>query len=132
MSDLTSLQATEAVRIVGSDASGVETNPVDATTDRELTIADRLNSGGLNGNLLLTTAGTAYELKVGASRKTNRKLVIFVPLGNNIYYGFSSSVTTSNGIPIFKNQSIMIPIGQVTEVWFVSSTSSVNVRIAEL
>lgn len=100
------------------------------TQNQELKVCDTNNSGGLNGDITVGTS--AVEGKVGSSRLVNRKYVIIEPLDTNIYMGFNSSVTTSNGIPLFKNQFIMIPIGDGTQLWFIADSASKHVRFGEL
>lgn len=130
MADLTNIQSAEAVKIIGSTSNGTETNPVGATQNLELNVADVLNNGGVNSNLSVGT--TAVELKVGASRLAARKFIILQPRDNGIFYGFSSGVTAANGIEVFKSQILMLPVGENTEVWLIGDTAGKNIRIAEV
>ncbi len=96
-------------------------------------VADGLSSGGVNGNLLLTTGNTAYEAKVGVSRLSNRKSLTITAL-DDMYWGYSNSVTTSNGTPLYKNQQIVFaidPNDSSFQVWLVASANTKNARITE-
>lgn len=130
MADLSDLQSSQVVKIVGSASDGTEQTPVKSSATGDLGTSDILDGGGVNANIALT-ASVARELKVGGSVLANRKYVVFQALDNGIYFGFSSGVTVSNGVPIFKNQLLMMPIGQNTQLWFVCAAAA-NVRIAEV
>lgn len=99
-------------------------------SDDQTVIADILDGGGVNANLSVST--TAIEVKVGTSRLPGRKLVIIQPKGNNVYLGFSNAVTSSNGIELFNNQNIVLPVGENTEVWLIRSSGTTDVRISEV
>jgi len=122
------LKYSSLTRIVGQN----EDNAADVSNLKELEVADVLDNGGVYTELVLTTAGTAYELKVGALVKADRKMVEFIAVDNNVYYGYSNTVTTSNGIPCFKNQHFTRGVGSNTSIWFVSSSNNAKVRISEL
>ena len=130
MADLTEQQSTIATKISGAAATGIETNYVKASANQDLGTSDILDNGGVFSNLALA-AGVAGELKVGAGRLANRKYVIFQPLDTNTFMGFSSGVTVANGMPLFKNQMVMLPVGPNTEVWFINAVAG-NMRIAEV
>lgn len=132
MADLTDLQAAETVKIVGSSASGVETNAAQVTINGDIKTADGLRNGGAFGNLNLVTANTPYEAKVGVSKLSSRKLLTVHAL-DDMYWGYSNAVTTSNGTPLFKNQSITFAIepDSTFEVWLVSGANNKNARITE-
>jgi hypothetical protein len=132
VADLNDLQAAGSIKIVGSDPTGLESNAVGATANGDLKTSDGLRNGGVNGNLNLAIANTAYEVKVGASRLTNRKSITITAL-DNMYWGYSSSVTTSNGSPLVKNQTIIFDIepDSTFQVWLVSSSSNKDARVTE-
>lgn len=102
------------------------------TATGDLTVSDGLSNGGVFGNLLMATANTAYEAKVGVSRLTNRKSLMITAL-DNMFWGYANTVTTANGMPLYKNQSVIFNIDADSsfQVWLVSATSSANARIAE-
>jgi hypothetical protein len=94
---------------------------------------DGLSGGGDNGAIILTTANTAYEAKVGASRLPYRKSLTIVPEAK-VFWGYSSSVTVANGTPLIKGQPLIFaikPDSSTFQVWLVASTNSVSVRITE-
>jgi hypothetical protein len=102
------------------------------TQNRDLTVSDGIRNGGVYGNLALTTGGTTYEAKVGGSRLANRKLLSITAL-DDMYWGYDSSVTTSTGTPLVKNQQIIFSAdpNSTFQVWLVASANSKNARITE-
>lgn len=115
-------------RIAGED----EQFAAKVTGLKELSTSDVLDNGGTNGVLTLTVANTAYELKVGGSVKALRKMVEFISQDNNVFYGYSNAVTTTTGLPCFKDQHFTRSLGPSTSIWFVSSTAGAKLWIAEL
>lgn len=101
------------------------------TLTGDVSFSDGLR-GGVFGNLSLVTANTAYEVKVGASALVNRKSVTITAL-DNVFWGLDNTVTTSNGIPLFKNQQIVFAIDANSpfEIWVVASSNNKDVRIVE-
>jgi len=124
MADLTDLERSEAIRIVGSN----EMYAADVKSNMELNTSDSLNGSGLQSELTIGT--TSVEGKVGASILTNRKYVIFLALDKGIYFGSTSAVTILTGIPIFKNQLLMVPKGQ-SQIWFIADGAGKRLRFIE-
>lgn len=108
------------------------TDTVTVSTNGDLATSNGLSNGGVNGNLSLTTLNTAYEAKVGVSRLTNRKLLTITAL-DSMYWGFDNTVTTSNGIPLYKDQVLIFDIDpdSTFQIWLIASASTKNARIAE-
>lgn len=112
--------------------SVTQSNLSTVTSTGDLRVNDGIRSGGVYSNLSLPTANTAVEVKVGGSRLTNRKLVTVIPTDADMYWGYDSSVTTSNGTPIFKNQFVAFDMANdATQIWLVCSTNTRNARITE-
>lgn len=87
---------------------------------------------GPSENGAVTVTGTASELKVGASRLSERVVVTMQPLDGAIYFGFSNSVTSSTGTKVFKGQYFSLEAGESEQVWLVADPGeSVDVRISE-
>ena len=110
------------------------TNAAAVSTNHDVSVSDGLHGSGLYGNLALTTANTSYEVKVGASRLTGRKSVTIMPVDADMYWGYNSSVTTSNGTPIFRNQFMEFSIDandSTAQIWVVCASASKNARITE-
>lgn len=135
MADLTDIQAAGSTKIIGSDTTGTETNPISGSSGGDMGVSDGLSSGGVFGNLVLTTANTALEAKAGASRLSGRKNLSICPIDAVIYWGLTSSVTTATGSPIFKNQFYNFSLDATdaaAAIYIVSVTASANVRISEM
>lgn len=109
---------------------GTDSATVSSTGD--LAVSDGLSDGGVFGALTLTTGGTAYEAKVGASRLTNRKSLTITAL-DDMYWGYSNTVTTATGTPLYKNQNIIFDIDSDStfQVWLVAAANSKTARITE-
>lgn len=126
--DLTQTQAAGSTTIVGSAADGTEGTAVASTTDGELKIVDVANAGGVE-TVLTIAAGVTVELKVGASRKANRKYVIFIAGSAGVKWGFSS---TAPGFDALKAQFFILPFGDGTAVYLKNTSgASVTVQIGE-
>src|SRR5271157_5409172 len=97
MADLPYVQEAQEVKVTGQDSTGNTVNYVGATATGDLEVNDGLRSGGVYGNLNLVTANTAYEVRVGGSRLTSRKVVTIIPIDSNMYWGYDSGVTTATG-----------------------------------
>jgi hypothetical protein len=76
----------------------------------------------------INVTSTPVEAKVGETTMSYRKLIVISPANGTIFWGFSSGVTTSTGIPLFKNQVMTmkcdLPI-------YLVSAGSVDCRILE-
>ena len=127
MADLSDLQAAQTAKIVGSDATGVETNAAKVSSNQDLGTSDVLTIAAVTTTLALTIA--ASEGKVGGAALANRKYFIMEALDTNIKWGFSSG---SQPFDLFKSQLIMVPAGPGIAFWFKMSTGTGNVAIAEL
>lgn len=102
-----------------------------ATNDNDETlVSDVLDGGG--DQIALTVGTTAVEGKVGSSPLTGRKYVIFQAKDNGLFYGLTNSVTTSNGIEIFKDQILMVPLGENTSIYFIATGAGKAVRFQEI
>ena len=90
--------------------------------------SDVLNDNFVGGTISVGTS--QVEAKVGANRLSKREYLIIHNSGNNtIYYG-PSGVTVSNGVPIVKDQTIGIPIGDIG-VFVISSSGTNIIRVQE-
>ena len=124
----------QPVGITGLTSAGLPTTPISGSANGDLGVNDGLSSGGLNGTLTLTTANTAYELKVGSTRLANRKLVFCTPNFAGVYWGFSSSVTVATGQPLFLNSTAQWALDATdsnTTIYVVCANAAVTVRVAE-
>lgn len=80
---------------------------------------------------VISVSTTQTEAKVGASRLANREnLRIYNNSNVTIYFG-PAGVTASTGEPIFKNQWVNIPIGDIAVYLITASGTATDVRIQE-
>ena len=126
MTDYTEIQSAQSVKVIGSDATGLETTPIQASASGEFLVADVLNVSGLDAIINLTTTPT--ELKVGASPLAVRKYCILEGLSNNIKWGFSNS---TQSFDLFKSQLIMIPVGPNVHLWAKMTSSTGQIAFGE-
>lgn len=89
---------------------------------------DTINQAGVEGTITVGTS--AVEAKVGVSRHANRRMLTVIPLDNGVYWGFTSSVTTSTGTPIDKNTLLSFRISDYP-VYLIAGTAGNEVRITE-
>jgi len=85
----------------------------------------------INYNIIQTTldVGTStVEAKVGSSKLEGRKVIILQSESNNVKFGFTSG---SEIFPIFKNQLIILPIGDNISLFLKSTSGTISVNIAE-
>lgn len=106
---------------------GVDSNATYGGDDS--VVSDILDAGGVQSGITVGTS--AVEVKVGASKLANRKLVTAQPKANGVFWGYTSGVTTSSGTELFKDQVLAIAASETTEVWLIASTAGNNVRITE-
>lgn len=93
-------------------------------------VADIINTSGVQG--FLTVSTSAVEAIVSVSRLTNRKLLTIHNDGpTTIYWGYTNTVTTATGTPIFKNQLATWDIGDGLGVWLIAGTAGNTVRVTE-
>lgn len=81
----------------------------------------------------ITVTDTPSELKVGGSVFSGRQVVTIQPLDGPVYFGYSNSVTASNGTKVFEAQFFPLEAGEQLPVWLVAETGqSIDVRITEV
>lgn len=132
MADLNGKESSQSVKMTGADSTGLETNYINASALGEARTNDCVNNGAIDTVLNITT--TASEGKVGGSRKTDRKYVwiqaLTVPAGANGYilWGFSN---TTQSFKLYKDQLLVFPIGDGSEIWFKTPASTGTVAFGE-
>lgn len=91
--------------------------------------SDVVESAYVSGTLSVTTS--AIEAKVGANRLTGRQILSIYNAGPGTIYVGPSGVTSSTGRPIFRDQSIDMPAGNVA-VFLIAGTGTQSVIVQEL
>jgi hypothetical protein len=112
MGDITDIKAAQTVKITGAEVDGTEQTAVRSFPWGEIRNADIITKA-IDGTLNFT-AGTPTEIKVGASRMDDRKVVFFIPDAKG-KYGYTVGV---QNIPVFKNQPITLYLSEDQGVWF--------------
>ena len=105
-----------------------QTDSLSLTIDGDLRVADIVNTSGQYGAQSVTT--TAAEALGAATILANRKSLTITPTNGTIYWGFSNTVTTTTGSPIFKNQSMSFAIGANLHIYVIAAATT-DCRIAE-
>lgn len=133
MADVTTQQAADFVKLIGSSASGLNTNPADVSANGDLGTIDGLSGGGTQVFLAIVTANTPVELKCGASRLNNRKLITFQATTSDFYWGYTNAVTggpTGSGTLINKGATAKWSIDPAAatqaQIWLVAIVSSAS------
>ncbi len=91
-------------------------------------VVEYINANGVHG--AITVTNSASLAKVGGSVLADRKLLFLIPTDGTIYWGFTNTVSTSNGFPLFKNQPLILPVSDLVTIYLISA-ASVNVRCVE-
>lgn len=90
--------------------------------------SDVLGDAFVGGSLSVTA--TAVEAKVGASRLERREfLVIHNSSNNTVYYG-PDGVTTATGVPLLKDQTVGLPVGDIA-VFVIAVAGTNTIRVQE-
>lgn len=151
MADLTEVQSSLSVKIAGAGPStGIEDNYLDVDTTGRITIkiedtsgssvaaynsqlevSDVVNGGGSNG--AITVGTTALLVSVSGTNLANRKSLTLYNNGNTtMYWGLSSSVTTTNGTPIPTGYTATWKVGVSTTIYIISASAAQNARVTEM
>ena len=133
MSDITDINATEAVRIVGSETTGAEMTPVKSFPNQDLAVGDSLHTGGDNGEI---TVGTnPIVAKKGATNLAKRKIVRIYNSGTTtLYWGFNPATAASGvnkGEPIMKKCWVQVAARDNVNVYVVSDAAGGKATITE-
>lgn len=91
---------------------------------------DVLNGDAVYGEITVGT--TAVEVKVGGSPLADRRMVHITPKDNQVFWGYDSSVTTSTGTRVWKEQTVFLPVGPDISIYLIANDAGKTVSIAEL
>lgn len=127
MADLTELQSSDSVKVMGASSTGLETNPVNASANGDLFVRDILNTSVVQTSLTITTS--AVECKVGGTTLANRKLLMIQVNAAGYSYGFSSG---SQPFSLPNGSTLSLSLGPNISVWVIKSSGSSSVAIAEI
>lgn len=130
MADLNDVQSAEPVKIVGSDANGIESNPVNASSNGELLTNDRVNTSAVYNQISIGT--TAVAARVGASNLVERKVIHITPKSNGLYWGYNNSVTTTTGTKMFKDSTYTFKYGPNITVWLIGDAVGKTANVGEI
>ena len=130
MADLIEKESAGAMKIVGSNADGNETNYANVTAEGELKISSFANVDFQSANKTINTTETLASVAV--SNLSNRKtLLIFNRGSQTVYYG-PSGVDDATGIPIEKDELITLDVGENILIYLITKTGNATVTIQEL
>lgn len=80
----------------------------------------------------LTVGTTAVAVRVGGSNLEDRQLITMRAKRNSVYWGYDSSVTTTTGTRLFKDELVIMPIGEEIDVYLIANGNNRDVSIGEL
>lgn len=89
-----------------------------------------LDGPGLHSSLSVSTS--AVEAKVGASRLEERQVVTIQPIDGDVYFGYSSGVTSSTGTKIYQGQVYPVEATDKLAVYVIAASGTVDTRITEV
>ena len=97
-----------------------------------LPVAPSPDTTGQRNTLTVSTTAVAISTVSGVPL-TDRKVVRIAPIGTGrFYWGFSSSVTSSNAEFITRNTPLTLEIGDSIDVFLIRSSGSQDVAIYEV
>lgn len=102
-------------------------NPITTDNSQVLT-QDTINTGSQFQAISLST--TAVEAKGAAARLVNRKFITITPTNGVIYWGTTTSVTTTTGQPIPLGASLFLSFTDNVPVYVIAA-ATVDVRVLE-
>lgn len=96
----------------------------------QLETADICNTSGVEGAISVTTSAT--PVRVGVSNLSNRKnLTAHNSSILVLYWGYTNTVTTSSGTPLFPNQFVSWDVGPDVTIYLIAASGSRDVRVTE-
>jgi hypothetical protein len=88
--------------------------------------------GGLRQTIVTgakTVTNTAAEIFAGSNRLDGRHAMVITNMGADIVYIGDSDVTTSNGFPLFPQDTLRIEFDPTSSVGVFACTSGTNVQV---
>lgn len=117
---LTDTLGNQAILVKDSSGNGISSYNSQLNTD------DIINTAISSGSITVGTSGVAA--RVGASNLANRKMLEVSPVLNTVYYGSTSGVTVSTGLPIYPGTTRSFSLGAGVTLYLVAASSTtVNV-----
>lgn len=98
------------------------------TVNNQLMTHDVLFTAGQNRAQSVTT--TAAEALGASTILTSRKSLTITPTNGVVYWGYANTVTTTTGVPIFKNQTVTFSAAETIHVYLISA-GTVDCRVTE-
>lgn len=139
MADLTDIQAAESVKIIGSSSAGVESTPVNATSNGALHSNLRNDAGTEIGFLASTgtitsVAASITSVTLLASNTNRRGFIIYNDSNATCYVAFAATAsatafTKKLGANESWEYSLVTYTGQMTGIW---NNANGSMRITEL
>lgn len=121
------LQTTGNTSLASIDA-GIPTALGSTSSVNSMPVVDVLNTAGQNRAQSVTT--TAAEALGAATILTNRKMLSIRPTNGIIYWGFTNTVTTTTGTPIYTNEIMTISATDNLHIYVIAA-STIDARISE-
>lgn len=97
-----------------------------------------INESGYNADVVnsfvqgnVTVGTSAVEAKIGSERLAGRQFLRLYNGSNSIVYFGPSGVTVGTGEPLFKNQTITIPLSDANGLYLIASGAGNNILVSE-
>lgn len=115
----------QPVGITGLSSGAIPTFPVNSDSNGNFYTKDILLS---TTQMQSITVGTSAVQALGAATiLANRKTLIICPTGGTIYWGNSSSVTTTTGFPIFPNQTVTLSVSNSILIYLIAAANTTTI-----
>lgn len=119
---------TARINTLGQKTSANSTPVVLSSDQSSLLTSDIINVAGQYRAQSVTT--TAAEALGASTILASRKSLTITPTNGIIYWGYSNSVTSTTGTPIFKNQTLAFAVGPSVHIYLISA-GTIDCRITE-
>lgn len=127
MADLSDVNSAGASTLQGA----VTLTPVKANLNGQLLVSDALDNSGAQGAISVTSSAVA--VRAAGSNLANRKSVsAYNNSALTLYWGVTSGVTTSTGIPLKPGQYTSWNAGPNTTIYLIAASGTNNVRVVEI
>lgn len=126
MADISDINAAQSVKIIGSDPTGTETNPLEVTT-KGARIDNSFSNGSNTRPSITNTSSTILAFN------NNRKYALIINnSGQNVYLKFQDDAVVGEGIPlpsgtIFEISADNLWVGSINAIRGGGGTSVIDV-----
>lgn len=126
----TDLKSSGTTKLTGDTESVAAT--IEARDGRNRVDVESRNVVGTSGGQAALTVGTtAVAARVGGSNLTQRVMLSVYADTKTVWWGYTSGVTISTGLPILKGTQRDFNVGPGANIYLITDAAAQTVRVAE-